>query len=64
MVQGNPNGKPKGAKDTKDTKQRHRSQLDDNEKAQRKATIAENKKKQLGQPEISGFFTAAPGGER
>lgn len=61
MVQGNPNGKPKGAKDTK---QRHRSKLDDNEKAQRKATIAENKKKQLGQPEISGFFTAAPGGER
>ena len=58
--QGNPNGKPKGAKDKI---QRKRRKLDDNEKAQRQVTMAENVKKHLGQPEISGFFTAAAGGE-
>ena len=60
MVQGNPNGKPKGAKDKKP---RQRRNLDDNEKAKRKVTMAENAKKKIGQAEISGFFTAAHGGE-
>ena len=60
MVQGNPNGKPKGAKDTKP---RQRKQLTETEKAKRKVTVSKNANKLIGQPDISGFFTAAHGGE-
>ena len=60
MVQGNPNGKPKGAKDTKP---RHRRQLTEAEKAQRKVTVSKNAMKQLGQRKITSLFTADAGGE-